>query len=159
MFHLKETFKDPLVQLPDHLRTNQKLKNTNESIILNTDRDQASTTPLGSLFHCLITLKKKFFLVPSLNLPWCRVVSFLCIPSSAAREKRPAPSSPLSLLRNLQRATQIHHLRSFTFPYLGKAAVLTSRDIYFLELQMTEITNWEKPIENTALWYNIFLES
>jgi len=69
--------------------------------LLNADRDQASTAPLESLFQSLITLKKKFFLVSSLNLSWCRFVSFLCVPSSVAREKRPAPPSPLSLLRKL----------------------------------------------------------
>ncbi|KAK4823949.1 hypothetical protein QYF61_008335 [Mycteria americana] len=38
---------------------------------LNTSRDGDSTTSLGSLFQCLITLSvKKNFLISSLNLPW-----------------------------------------------------------------------------------------
>lgn len=39
--------------------------------LLNTFRGGDSTTSLGSLFQCLATSSvKKFFLIPSLNLPW-----------------------------------------------------------------------------------------
>ena len=41
--------------------------------LLNTSRDGDSTTSLGSLFQCLITLSvKKFFLISNLNFPWRR---------------------------------------------------------------------------------------
>ncbi|KAK4832683.1 hypothetical protein QYF61_025144 [Mycteria americana] len=41
-------------------------------------KDGDSTTSLGSLFQCLITLlMKKFFMISSLNLPWCNLSRFL----------------------------------------------------------------------------------
>ncbi|KAK4823924.1 hypothetical protein QYF61_008310 [Mycteria americana] len=44
---------------------------TSSKRLLNTSRDGDSTTSLGSLFQCLITLSvKKNFLISSLNLPW-----------------------------------------------------------------------------------------
>jgi len=45
--------------------------------LLNTSRDGASTTSLGSLFQCFTTLSvKKFFLISNLNLPWCNLRPF-----------------------------------------------------------------------------------
>ena len=47
---------------------------TTSTLFLNTSRNSNSTTSLGSLFQCLITLyMKKFFLIPSLGLPWCNL--------------------------------------------------------------------------------------
>ncbi|KAK4829771.1 LOW QUALITY PROTEIN: hypothetical protein QYF61_006495, partial [Mycteria americana] len=47
---------------------------------LNTSRDGNSTTSLGSLFQCLITLSvKKNFLISNLNLPWCNLRPFLLV--------------------------------------------------------------------------------
>ena len=42
--------------------------------LLNTSRDGDSTTSLGSLFQCFISLSvMKFFRISNLNLPWCNL--------------------------------------------------------------------------------------
>ena len=57
---------------------------------LNTPRDGDSTTSLGSLFQCLTTLSvKKFFLISSLNLPWCNLRPLPLILLLVTWEKRP----------------------------------------------------------------------
>ncbi|KAK4826124.1 LOW QUALITY PROTEIN: hypothetical protein QYF61_005276 [Mycteria americana] len=61
---------------------------------LNTSRDGDSTTSLGSLFQCLITLSvKKNFLISSLNLPWRNLRPFPLVLSLVTWEKRPTPTS------------------------------------------------------------------
>ena len=61
---------------------------------LNTYRDGDSTASLGSLFQCLTTLSvKKFFLISSLNLPWCSLRSLPLILLLVTWEKRPTPAS------------------------------------------------------------------
>ncbi|KAK4815816.1 LOW QUALITY PROTEIN: hypothetical protein QYF61_007425 [Mycteria americana] len=55
-------------------------------------RDGDSSTSLGSLFQCLITLSvKKNFLISSLNLPWCNLRPFPLVLSLVTWEKRPTP--------------------------------------------------------------------
>ncbi|KAK4820559.1 LOW QUALITY PROTEIN: hypothetical protein QYF61_000709 [Mycteria americana] len=55
-------------------------------------RDGDSTTSLGSLFQCLITLSvKKNFLISSLNLPWRNLRPFPLVLSLVTWEKRPTP--------------------------------------------------------------------
>jgi len=45
---------------------------TTSPLFLNPSRDGDSTTALGSLVQCLTTLSvKTFFLISTLNLPWC----------------------------------------------------------------------------------------
>ncbi|KAK4825522.1 LOW QUALITY PROTEIN: hypothetical protein QYF61_000035, partial [Mycteria americana] len=59
---------------------------------LNTSRDGDSTTSLGSLFQCLITLSvKKNFLISSLNLPWRNLRPFPLVLSLVTWEKTPTP--------------------------------------------------------------------
>ncbi|KAK4826742.1 hypothetical protein QYF61_010995 [Mycteria americana] len=56
--------------------------------LLNTSRDGDSTTFLGSLFQCLITLSlKTFFLISNLNLPWHKIRLFSLVLSLATWEK------------------------------------------------------------------------
>ncbi|KAK4831110.1 LOW QUALITY PROTEIN: hypothetical protein QYF61_015413 [Mycteria americana] len=60
--------------------------------LLNTSRDGDSTTSLGSLFQCLITLSvKKNFLISSLNLPWRNLRPFPLVLSLVTWEKRLTP--------------------------------------------------------------------
>ncbi|KAK4824710.1 LOW QUALITY PROTEIN: hypothetical protein QYF61_017936 [Mycteria americana] len=65
-----------ICKLTDHYYTMSL--STSSKRLLNTSRDGDSTTSLGSLFQCLITLSvKKNFLISSLNLPWCNLRPFL----------------------------------------------------------------------------------
>ena len=58
--------------------------------LLNTSRDGDSTTSLGSLFQCWTTLSvKKFFLISSLNLPWCNLRPFALVLSQASGTECP----------------------------------------------------------------------
>jgi len=60
--------------------------------ILNTGRHATTTTSLGTLFQCLISLLvKKRFLMSSLNLLGCSFEAFLRILSLDTREKRSPP--------------------------------------------------------------------
>ena len=68
---LERTIYDDLVQFPysdqGHLRLDQVAQNL---IQPHTERDRASTTTLGNLFHCLTTLAvKDIFLMSNLNVP------------------------------------------------------------------------------------------
>ncbi|KAK4831669.1 hypothetical protein QYF61_018636 [Mycteria americana] len=66
---------------------------TTSTPLLNTSRDGDSATSLGSLFQCLTTLSvKKFFLISSLNLPWCNLRPFPLVLSLVTWEKRPTPA-------------------------------------------------------------------
>jgi len=59
---------------------------------LNTFRDGDSTTSLGSPFQCLTTLLEKiFFLISSLNLPWCNLRPFPLILLVVKQEKSLTP--------------------------------------------------------------------
>lgn len=74
---LEGTLKDLQVQLPDHLRANQKLLRPLSKWLSNTDRHGAATTSLGNLFQCLTTVTvNKFSLLFSLNFPWYSPVPF-----------------------------------------------------------------------------------
>jgi len=56
--------------------------------------DGDSTTSLGSLFQCLITLSvKHFFLTSKLNLPWHNLRLFPLIRSLVTWKKTPTPTS------------------------------------------------------------------
>ncbi|KAK4816194.1 LOW QUALITY PROTEIN: hypothetical protein QYF61_012659 [Mycteria americana] len=60
--------------------------------VLQKSRDGNSTTSLGSLFQCLITLSVKYnFLISSLNLPWHNLRPFPLVLSLVTWEKRPTP--------------------------------------------------------------------
>ncbi|KAK4830462.1 hypothetical protein QYF61_011186, partial [Mycteria americana] len=68
---------------------------------LNTSRDGDSTTSLGSLFQCLITLSvKKNFLISSLNLPWRNLRPFplVLVPLVSSSASGPLPWIDLSAL-------------------------------------------------------------
>ncbi|KAK4828029.1 LOW QUALITY PROTEIN: hypothetical protein QYF61_022806 [Mycteria americana] len=55
--------------------------------------DGDSTTSLGSLLQGLTTLSvKTFFLISSVNLPWCNLRLFSLVPLLVTREKRPTPT-------------------------------------------------------------------
>lgn len=63
---------------------------------MNTNRHEAPTTLLRSLFQHLTTLTvKRFSLMCSLNLPWHSCVLLLHMLPSVMRKKRPAPPCPL----------------------------------------------------------------
>ncbi|KAK4833022.1 LOW QUALITY PROTEIN: hypothetical protein QYF61_027404 [Mycteria americana] len=67
---------------------------TTSTRLLNTSRDGDSTTSLGSLFQCLITLSvNKFFPVSNLNLPWHNLRPFSLVLLLVALEKRLTPTS------------------------------------------------------------------
>ncbi|KAK4812678.1 LOW QUALITY PROTEIN: hypothetical protein QYF61_012188 [Mycteria americana] len=73
---------------------------------LNTSRDGDSTTSLGSLFQCLITLSvKKNFLISSLNLPWRNLRPFPLVLSLVTWEKRPTP--PLYTLLSVEESDEV----------------------------------------------------
>ncbi|KAK4816523.1 hypothetical protein QYF61_017623 [Mycteria americana] len=58
------------------------------------EMDDDSTTSLGSLFQCLITLSvKTFFLISNLNLPWCNLRPFHLVLWLVTWEKRLTPAS------------------------------------------------------------------
>ncbi|KAK4814524.1 hypothetical protein QYF61_021625 [Mycteria americana] len=62
---------------------------------LNSSRDGDSTTSLGSLFQCLMTLSvKKFFLISNLNLSWSNLRPFPLVPSLAAVESDEVSPQP-----------------------------------------------------------------
>ena len=62
--------------------------------LLNTSRDGDSTTALGSPFQCLTTHSvKKYFLISSLNLPWCNLRPLPLVLSLITWLKRLIPSS------------------------------------------------------------------
>ncbi|KAK4820465.1 LOW QUALITY PROTEIN: hypothetical protein QYF61_027747 [Mycteria americana] len=64
-------------------------RSTTSTHLLNTSRDGDSTTSLGSLCQCLTTLSvQKFFLISSLNLPWCNLRPFPLVLSLITWEKR-----------------------------------------------------------------------
>jgi len=51
--------------------------NATSTWLPNISRDSYSTSSLGSLFQCLITVsEKKFFLISNLNLFWCNLGPF-----------------------------------------------------------------------------------
>lgn len=57
MVQLEGPYKDHQVQLPDHVKANQKLKPVIEAIVkVPLQHWQASTTSLGSLTQCFTTL-------------------------------------------------------------------------------------------------------
>lgn len=65
-----------------------------------TSRDGNSTTPLGSLFHCITALSEmNFSLIPNLNIPWCNlrllplVLSLLPGSITVTWEQRLTPTS------------------------------------------------------------------
>ena len=81
------------------------------------------TTSLGSLFQGLTTLwVMKYFLMSSLNLPWCCFEPFPQNLSLDPREKRSAPLSPLALLRKLLRVMRSPFSRLYS--ELEKSRVL-----------------------------------
>ncbi|KAK4819628.1 hypothetical protein QYF61_008848 [Mycteria americana] len=68
---------------------------TSSKRLLNTSRDGDSTTSLGSLFQCLITLSvKKNFLISSLNLPWCNLRPFPLVLSLVVVESNKVSPQP-----------------------------------------------------------------
>lgn len=75
----EETSKDHLVQLPDHLRANQKSEHVIEGVsLLNTDGHGASARkPVPVPDHSQDFF---FFLTSSLNLPWCSSVPASVLP-------------------------------------------------------------------------------
>ncbi|KAK4830710.1 hypothetical protein QYF61_012970 [Mycteria americana] len=84
---------------------------TTSTYLLNTSRDGDSTTSLGSLFQCLITLSvKKFSLISSLNLPWRNLRPFPLVLSLVTWEKRPTPTSlqPPFRLNNPMRGPKLN---------------------------------------------------
>ncbi|KAK4813638.1 hypothetical protein QYF61_014398 [Mycteria americana] len=85
---------------------NHVLKVPHLHTFLNSSRDGDSTTSLGSLFQCLITLSvKKFFQIANLNLPWCNLRPFPLVLSLAKQ-----PQVPQLLLIRLVLQT-LHQLR------------------------------------------------
>lgn len=61
--------------------------------LLNTTRNGDSTTSLGILFQCLITLPVKyFFLISNLNQPWCSLRLVYIVLPLVTRGKRLAPT-------------------------------------------------------------------
>ena len=68
---LEGTIYDDLVQLPHNEQGHPQLDQVAQNLIQpHTERDRASTTSLGNLFHCLTTLTVKYiFLISNLNFP------------------------------------------------------------------------------------------
>ena len=65
-------------------------------------RDSDTTTSMVSLFQCLTTLSEKtFFLIFSLNLPFCNLRPFPLVLSSVTQKKRLTPNSPQPPFRYL----------------------------------------------------------
>ena len=71
--------------------------NTTSKRNLNTTRVSDSTTSLGSPFQCLTTLSEmKFFLISSLNHPWCMLRPFPLVLSLLPRRRcQPPPCQNL----------------------------------------------------------------
>jgi len=68
---------------------------------LNSDRLDAMTTSLGSLFQWLTTLSvKNLFQMSNLIFPWCSFTPFSHVLLLVTRERISAPPSPLLSLRN-----------------------------------------------------------
>lgn len=110
-FQFKVTNNDPLVQLHDHFKADQKWKEKLLRVLSNhlsnTGKLGASTSSPGRLLQCLTSLSvKKCILMSSLKVPWNRFEPPQHIPSLGTREKSPTPPSLLPLLRNLQRAVR-----------------------------------------------------
>ena len=64
------------------------------TLLLNTSRDGDSTTSLGSPFQCPTTHPgKKYFLISSLNLPWCNLRPLPLVLSLITWLKRLIPGS------------------------------------------------------------------
>ncbi|KAK4815747.1 LOW QUALITY PROTEIN: hypothetical protein QYF61_006785 [Mycteria americana] len=78
-------------------------------------RDGDSTTSLGSLVQCLITLSvKKNFLISSLNLPWRNLRPFPLVLSLVTWEKRPTP--PLYNLLSVVESNKVSPQTPFLQP-------------------------------------------
>ncbi|NWR88451.1 BRM1L protein, partial [Furnarius figulus] len=89
MSNLEKQFTD----LKDQSTTKPRLQTLNLHIFLNTFRGSDSTTSLGSLFQCLITLSmKKFCLISRLNF-WCNLRPFPLVLSLVIWENRLTPTS------------------------------------------------------------------
>ena len=68
---------------------------TTSTYFLNTSREGDSTTSLGNLFQCLITLSvQKFFLISNLNLPWCNLRPLPLIASYLGEETNTHLTTP-----------------------------------------------------------------
>lgn len=129
--------------------------------LLNTSRDEEYITSLGKLFQCLTALSiNKFFLMSSLNLPWCSLRAFPCIPITCHLRKETntllakiffqalvesKEVSPLSLL--FQRPTTIPSAtpRKSCFLLLSPALLLFSAHIFIFACTSSLTTFFELP--------------
>lgn len=105
---LEGIFTDHQVWVPDHFKTNQKLKHVIEGILqipLGTDSHEASITSLKSWFRCLTTFTvRKCFPVWCLIFPWH---SFDPFPHTCHQFPGAKPSTSLSISPP-QRAAESH---------------------------------------------------
>ena len=70
-----------------------RLPRATSSLALNASRDQASTTSLGNLFHCVTTLcVKNFLLISNLNLPCLSLKPFPLVLSLSTLVNSCSPS-------------------------------------------------------------------
>ena len=121
---LEGTSKGHLVQLPaneqGHLQEDQVAPS---SLTLNVSKDGASTTSLGNLFQCFITIIVKYFfsyIQSFISLFYFEIISPCLITTDPAKESVPffllAP--PLHTERPLS-----CHIRAFSFPYCTAPAL------------------------------------